>query len=117
MSLPLAERILSEVDPTCPWRTVDSFVESLAALSAVYRTEITRKTHQAGVTLAKLLSNMAAPGRVQWLFNNLRILHSVPPQQRSLMATGTTSNEAFHSQVCFGGKGPLCVVGGGIQRT
>jgi len=36
---------------------------------------------------------------MSWLFNNLRILHRIPVKRRPLAGSGTTANEAFHSEL------------------
>lgn len=51
MALAVAEVILREMNVDRPWYTVESFVEALAALSAVHRGDMTRKTCQAPCTL------------------------------------------------------------------
>lgn len=36
---------------------------------------------------------------MEWYFNNPRLLHRLAPSSRALVAMGTTSNEAFHSEI------------------
>jgi len=99
MNLTRAARILDGIDPDTPWRSVSDWVEALAAHSAVHRSEIGRRSHAAGVPLRRLICNAARPTRAQWLFNNLRLLHDLPRNARSLVASGTTANEAFHAEI------------------
>ena len=51
------------------------------------------------MTLRKLIHNAARPSRMEWLFNNLRLLHTIPGHRRSLLPTGTTANEALHAEI------------------
>jgi len=99
MALPVAELVLRELDVQRPWYTIDAFLEALAALSAVHRADMGRKTCQAGLTVARLLVNIGSHPRVRWLFNALRLLHALPRKFHGLTGTGTTSNEAFHHQL------------------
>jgi len=94
-----AARILDHIDPDAPWRCLSDWIEALAAHAAVHRAELVRRTHQSGAPLCRLIQNVAEPKKAQWLFNNLRLLHSLPPHARSLVASGTTANEAFHAEI------------------
>jgi hypothetical protein len=99
MSLPLATRILADVDPRVPWRNPEAFAEAIAAHTACFDHEVRRRSHQAGAPLRRLLANLTAANRSAWLFNNLHALQGIPVGARALAATGTTANEAFHARV------------------
>ena len=47
----------------------------------------------------QLLWTACSPSRLEWLFNNQRSRHSLAPHERCLLPSGTTSNEALHSQI------------------
>ena len=61
----------------------------------------TPTTWQASLSVPTLVwkSLLAAtkPGRLKWLANNSRAIHSMPETRLLLLGTGTTSNEALHS--------------------
>jgi len=99
MELTRAARILDHTNPDAPWRSLSDWNEALAAHNAVHRTELLRRSHQAGAPLYRLIYNLADPRKAQWLFNNLRLLHALPERARSLVASGTTANEAFHAEI------------------
>ena len=46
-----------------------------------------------------LLYNACAAERLEWYFNNIRFRCVLPSNQRSLLPTGTTGNEALHAQI------------------
>ena len=94
-----ATRVIQNLEGNTPWACQSDFIRALAAHSSIFRDELRRRTHQNGVTLVKLLYNTARPGRMEWLFNNLRRIHAVPVHLRSMLPTGTTANEAFHSEI------------------
>lgn len=94
----VAARVLNALDAARPWRRPLEVLQAFAAHAAHFSGELNRRTHQRGVSLGRLIWNACQPGRLQWLFNNLRLLHSLPPSQRSMMATGTTSCEAQHAE-------------------
>jgi len=50
----------------------------------------------ATVSLAR---SAAAPDRVEWYFNNLRVMQSTSVKWDALMPQGTTSNEALHAEM------------------
>ena len=94
-----ARAVLERMDGEAPWVTPFDFIEAVAALSAVFQSELHRRTHVAGVQLKKLLWNATAPHRLQWYFNNLRFRHSLLPSKLSLLGSGTSRNEALHAEV------------------
>ena len=41
----------------------------------------------------------AAPSRMEWLMNNIRMRHNLPPAILTLLPSGTTSNESLHAEI------------------
>ena len=60
---------------------------------------MTRKVTGSSKTLYRILWCAAAPARTEWLFNNLRIRHALHASRLSLLASGSTSNEALHHEL------------------
>ena len=89
MTPAVAQRVLQNVDPDTPWADTLEFVRAMAAFTSIFKGELNRRTHQAGVTLRKLLYNCTCPSRMQWYFNHLRRLHLVEPAARALLASGS----------------------------
>ena len=99
MNVGTAKTILRAVDTTQPWHTVREFLRHMAAFSAVYQQEAKKTTAVKGARLATLLWRMCQPSKLGWLVNNLRALIAMPPEQRSMVAPGTTANEALHQRI------------------
>ena len=98
MSKSKGQRILGSLDGGSPWQTRMQFIEFLAAVSAVYRSEVTRKT-ESDKTVAELLHQAAAADRVEWVFNNLRLRQVFSRADNILLPVGTTSNESLHAEL------------------
>jgi len=99
MSIGRARRVLQAIQPHSPWRSPGDWFEALAALSAVCAKELDAPARKKGLRLCRLVANAAQPGRTQWYFNNLRLLHSLPAHRSGLVGSGTCANEAFHSEM------------------
>ena len=93
-----ARRLLNGVNSIKVWESQITFVECLAAISAAYRAEVTRKTEE-GKHVYDLLWQAAQPDRLGWLFNNLRVRAMMSKSANVLMPTGTTSNESLHAEI------------------
>ncbi len=99
MSLYRARAILQQIDGEVPWESSYSFIRALAAHSAVFQAELSRRTHVAGTPLRRIIYNACAPARMQWYFNNLRHRHGLPRSKLALLGSGTSPNEAWHSEI------------------
>jgi hypothetical protein len=94
-----ADRLLCGLDVTRPWYRVADFMRAVAALASVYQDEIQQKSlkskgaRKRGTPLRCVLAHACSPTRLQFLFNNLRLLHTLPAPLHGLLATGTTANE------------------------
>ena len=93
-----AKLILENVDPDTPFYSRVTFIEGLAAICRCFPEEVGRKVTGSNKEVAKVLWSAAAPERLEWLFNNLRIWHAMTPLQRALLPSGTASNEALHAE-------------------
>lgn len=94
-----AKKVLASCANLKIWPTRLQFVEALAALACVRQQDLQKKLDGTKTTIAKMLYNAAAPEKAEWLFNNLRHRQFVPPPVRTLMASGTTANEALHAEM------------------
>lgn len=110
MSKPRARGILAGLDGSTPWRTRADFIESLAAISALFPEDMSRKVTGANRTLYQILHAAAAAPRVEWYFNCLRIRHRMPLRMQTLLASGTSSNEALHREVHLSSTGYAIVL-------
>ena len=99
MSTRKAKRVLTEVENLVVWPTRIQFIEAVAALSSTYCSDLKRKAENNKTTVGKILHQITSPEKVEWLFNNLRFRTSLPATDRSLLPTGTTSNEALHAEL------------------
>ena len=98
ITLQEAETYLENLDIETPFTTLEGFLKAIACLFVVQRRELA-KTGRLRVSLANMLANFVEPGNCGWLFNNQYRRASIPEHQRSLLATGTTGNEALHAEL------------------
>ena len=70
--------------------------KTLAAISAVYRAELTKKSDE-GKPLTDLLWKATKPDRRP--FNNLCVRSRLSNAENLLLPTGTTSNESLHAEI------------------
>ncbi|CAE7525164.1 unnamed protein product [Symbiodinium natans] len=89
---------LKGVDPDQPWLTEVDFLQALLALLSIFYDEVQKVTFS-GVTLHRLIINVASPAKVQWLLNDTRYRHSVDRESLVLLPSGTTSNESLHHEL------------------
>ena len=94
-----AERVVGNLKPNLPVYTRMSFIETIAAICSLHSKEVARKVTGTAKPLRDILWSACAPSRLEWLFNNQRIRHSLSPRERCLLPSGTTSNEALHSEI------------------
>ena len=73
-----------------------TFIETLAAMCKKYSVEVSRKVTGTSKEVRKVLWAAASPDRMEWLFN---VRHSMDVRERSLLPSGTSSNESLHSQI------------------
>ena len=94
-----ASSILQQVEEKVVWANRTEFVESLAAISKMFRHEVERKGEKKGMFVYDHLAHAAEADRLEWLLNNLRFRSTQPGSVLSLLASGTTSNEALHAEM------------------
>ena len=94
-----AQRVLDSLDASTPVYTRVSFIEAVAALCALHPQEVDRKVTGTAKPVRQVLWSACAPARLEWLFNNQRARHALSPADRFLLPSGTTSNEALHSEI------------------
>ena len=99
MSRARAKKVVEGLKFSSPFLTRAEFVECLAALSSMYREEVARVVRSTNRPLWRMLWCAAAPARMNWLFNNCRMRHSLDHRLLSLLPSGTTSNEALHAEI------------------
>ncbi len=99
MSTTVASRIYKKLNGDVPFYTRLDYIECLAALVALYPEEVKRTAPGPNKPVFKILWNAAAVDRVEWMFNNIRIRHSMALSECNLLPSGTSSNEALHAEV------------------
>ena len=98
MSAREAYEHLETVDPDQPWLTEIGFLEAVHAHLSLFYDEVQKITYS-GVSLHRLILNMASQTKVQWLLNDTRYRHSVERESLVLLPSGTTSNESLHHEI------------------
>ena len=100
-SMPLADarRRLSSLDGNLPYLQRIDYMRDMAALCAVYRDEVVKKTAQAGAPLSTILWRATKPTKVGYYFNHLRRLAAVPERQRPQLSSGTTAVEVLNKEI------------------
>ncbi|CAK0905471.1 unnamed protein product [Prorocentrum cordatum] len=95
-----AHKIIADLDANEPFVRKLEFIEALAALTSVYWEEVDRRTPAApSKKLADVIANAAQHSRCEYLFNNLRMRHSLPARALPLLGSGTSPNEALRSEI------------------
>lgn len=82
-----------------PYYIRDEFLIVLAAISALFPEEMTRRRPGMSTTTRAMLHGSAEVGKVEWLLNGTRFSHSLPTSLRTLRPVGTTANEALHAEL------------------
>ena len=80
-----------------PYRTHQQYIDDIQDVCLQFPQDMSRK-NSSGQTLRQVLVNGAGFEHYAFLQNGCRALHSLSTQDRSMLATGTTANEALHSQ-------------------
>ena len=94
-----AADVRDHMDCNSPFYSAFDFVEALASLAALYKGELSRKTHVKGATIACILWRAADPGKIQWYMNNIRLRRGMPKERLSLLGSGTSPNESLHAEI------------------
>ena len=94
-----ANKVLASCVALKAWPTRLQFIEALAALACLHANDMQKKIEGTKIPIRKMLYNITAPDKAEWLFNNLRYRQVLAPAVRVLMASGTTANEALHAEI------------------
>ena len=94
-----AREIIRSMDMNAPLHDRLEFITALAAICSLRKSEVDRKVTGANKEVYKVLWNACSPERLEWLINNLRIRHSISPELRVFLPSGTSSNEALHAEI------------------
>ena len=105
---PLARRVLGRLQEAAalPWDLRESVAEAVAAIVSLYPEETSRKP-TAGQTFRVHVANVCRPMRIEWCFNASRFLHTLGPNARLLLPSGTCSNESLHAELGGGFEGTV----------
>ena len=112
---------ITRLVPDKPFLSDAEFTDALAAIAAVFSSEVKKKT-TSGKPLRHHLWLAAAPENIQWLLNGTRVRHTLSPRDNQLLASGSTANEALHHEMraWIDGSvmyGPVLQVGKGPARV
>ena len=94
-----AKRVLDAMPNVSAWATRLQFIEALAAISALHRPEVMRKSEKKGKAVYHHLYVATSAENIEWLFNNHRARAGLEDSTAVLLPSGTTSNEAFHAEL------------------
>lgn len=112
MALPTARRLLAAIDPDTPWLCRADFAQAMAALVSVFAAEMRRKSHAGAGCVGDMMAMAVLPGRAEWYFNHIRRAHMYSGCRA--LPSGTTANEAFHSEVNRWYRNQPCVYHGTV---
>eukprot|EP00439_Symbiodinium_sp_Y106_P034526 s5704_g4.t1 len=98
MSEETSRRFLENINPDEPWLTEVDLLEALVAHASFFWDDL-QKTTYSGITLHRLIANVASAVKFQWLLNDTRYRHSVDRRELTLLPSGTTSNESLHHEL------------------
>ena len=99
MGIRRASAIKKKLDISTPFRLRVEFLECLAALVALFPQEVRNVAPGPNRKVYDLLATGGLPGRMEWYFNCLRALHSLPREYHALLGSQTTPNEALHGEL------------------
>ena len=99
MSQPRATKILNELDGDKPWYRKADYIQALAAVSALFPHEMSRKTYMQSRPMRNVLWNSATADKVAWYWNSIIVRRSMPMHMVSLLGSGTSSNESLHHEM------------------
>ena len=94
-----AANVINSMDDEKPWRSIQEYLEAVAAMVAAFPGEMARKTYMQGRSIRSVLWCATATERVQWLFNGIRVRHNMPVSMVALLGSGTAPNESLHHEV------------------
>ncbi len=103
MSNARARMVLERLDTEKPYVQRVEFIEVLAALTSLFKEEVSKIAPGPNKLVKTLLWNAAAPHRLEFYLNNTRVRYMIAATKLSLLPSGTTSNESLHAELnnCF----------------
>ena len=94
-----AQSFRDNLDDCKPYYCELEFIKALASLTALHWEEVDKPTQVGSQMLYDLLWYAASPQRLQWYFNNTRMMHSLPADMLNLVASGSASNESLNHEI------------------
>ena len=94
-----ARSFLATLDVSTPFHNRLAFITGLAAICVLRQCEVCRKVTGQNKEVFCVLWAACAPDRSEWLFNNVRLRHNLCKQQLVFLPSGTSSNEALHTEI------------------
>ena len=101
-SMPAAKaaKMIADINPKMPFANRIEFFQLLAAFVIVYPSMALRRTRdRQRKHMYIYIHGLTAPATVEYLFNGLRMLHTIPISWASVLAVGTTSAETICRRV------------------
>ena len=99
MSKERAVNVLNTLDDGRPWYSKLDYITALAALSSAFPREMDKRTYVQSKSMGHIIWCAAAPEKVAWQWNALIVRRALPREFVDLLASGTASNEALHSEM------------------
>ena len=93
-----ADKFLS-IDGEKPFYSRLEFIQCIAALCKRFEHEVVRKAAGPNKEIFKILWSACAPDRLEWLFNNIRLRHTLSREHLRFLPSGTASNESLHAEI------------------
>jgi len=97
MALRTATYIKNNLNRATPYESRANYMRGMAALTSLYPDEV-RKLCTNGKSVRHNLYCLAMPEKFEWYQNGQKYRQTLPPAWLTLLATGITSNEAFHAE-------------------
>ena len=99
---------LEQIDPNQPWLTEVDFLGAVLAHVSLFSEELQKVTYS-GVSLHRLIVNVASPAKTQWLLNDTRYRHSVDRRSWFFCRAGRLPMRAYTMNSIIGSAKPILV--------
>lgn len=94
-----AQEVHDGINSATPLYSRAEYIELLAALVCIYPDEALRRVQGSNKPIFQILWNAAAPARMEWMFNNIRMRYCMAAGRLALLPSGTASNESLHAEI------------------
>ena len=94
-----AKKILNKMDLSIPFKTRTEYIECLAALSASYPEDMSRRVTGANRCISEILASSCMPQRLEYDLTVPYLPATTGPSELVLLPAGTRSNEALHAEI------------------